>query len=137
VKLLKVSVLLCVLISATHIFAQVTGSITGIVTDSTGAVVAGARVTATNEATNSARSAETNSSGAYSITNLEPGPYRVVMEKAGFKTISFDDNGLAVAQAMVISARFTVGSVTEVMEVNGSATAEIETETSQPEHRDQ
>jgi len=129
--LLKLSVLLCVLISARSLFAQVSGSISGIVTDSTGAVVAGAKVMATNQATNSARSAETNSSGAYSITNLEPGPYRVVMRKAGFKTISFDDNALEVAQAMVINARFTVGSVTEVMEVNGAARAEIETETSQ------
>ena len=75
-RLLKVSVLLYVLISAAHIFAQVSGSISGIVTDSTGAVVAGAKVTATHQSTNSARSAETNSSGAYSITNLEPGPYK-------------------------------------------------------------
>jgi uncharacterized surface anchored protein len=84
-KLLKLCVLLCVLISARSLFAQVSGSISGIVTDSTGAVVAGAKVMATNQATNSARSAETNSSGAYSITNLEPGSYRVVMEKADLR----------------------------------------------------
>ncbi len=130
-KMLKVSVLLWVLISARYIFAQVSGSISGIVTDSTGAVVVGAKVTATSQATNSARSAETNSSGANSITNLEPGPYKVVMEKPGFKTISFNDNVLTVAQEMVINARFTVGSVTEVLEVNSSATPQIETETSQ------
>jgi hypothetical protein len=130
-KLLKISVMLCALVLSRLAFAQVSGSISGVVTDSTGAVVAGAKVTATNRATNAAKLAETNSSGSYSITNLAPGPYLVVMEKPGFKTISFDDNVLTVAQALVINARFTVGSVTQVLEVNGSATASIETETSQ------
>jgi hypothetical protein len=130
-KLLKASVMLCALVFSRLAFAQVSGSISGIVTDSTGAVVAGAKVTATNRATNAVKSAETNSSGSYSITNLAPGQYEVVMEKPGFKTISFADNVLTVAQALVINARFTVGSVTQVLEVNGSATASIETETSQ------
>ena len=130
-KLLKVNLILCSLVLSRFAFAQVSGSISGIVTDSTGAVVAGARVTATNRATNAAKSAETNSSGSYSITNLAPGPYEVVMKKPGFKTISFDDNVLTVDQALVINARFTVGSITEVLEVNGSATPSIETDTSQ------
>jgi hypothetical protein len=130
-KLLKASVMLCALVFSRLAFAQVSGSISGIVTDSTGAVVAEAKVTATNRATNAVKSAETNSSGSYSITNLAPGPYEVVMEKPGFKTISFADNVLTVAQALVINARFTVGSVTQVLEVNGSVTASIETETSQ------
>jgi Carboxypeptidase regulatory-like domain len=130
-KLLKVSMMLCALVLSRFAFAQVSGSISGVITDSTGAVVAGAKVTATNQATSAVKSAETNSSGSYSITNLAPGQYRVVMEKPGFKTISFDDNVLTVAQALVIDARFAVGSVTEVLEVNGSATASIETETSQ------
>ena len=55
-------------------------AIFGTVTDATGAIVLGAKVTATNQATNVAKSAETNSSGAFSIANLAPGVYRVVME---------------------------------------------------------
>ena len=123
--------MVCILVLSRLAFAQVSGSISGVVTDSTGAVVVGAKVTATNPATNAVISAETNSSGSYSITNLAPGQYKVVMEKTGFKSIRFDDNVLTVAQALVINARFAVGSVTEVVEVNGSATASIETETSQ------
>src|SRR5579863_1248520 len=130
-KFLKASVLLCVLTLASLLLAQTSGSISGTVTDSTGAVVPGAKVTATNQSTNSARSAETNPSGAYSITSLAPGPYRVVMEKAGFKTISFDGTSLTVAQALVLNAQFTVGSITEILQVNGSAASPIETEASQ------
>jgi len=130
-KFLKASVLLCVLTLASLLLAQTSGSISGTVTDSTGAVVPGAKVTATNQSTNSARSAETNPSGAYSITSLAPGVYRIVMEKAGFKTISFDGTSLTVAQALVLNAQFTVGSITEILQVNGSAASPIETETSQ------
>ena len=123
--------MVCILALSRLAFAQVSGSISGVVTDSTGAVVVGAKVTATNPATNAVISAETNSSGSYSITNLAPGQYKVVMEKAGFQTIRFDDNVLTVAQALVINARLTVGAVSQVVQVNGSGTASIETETSQ------
>src|ERR1700740_2489656 len=76
-KLLKIRVMLCALVLWRLAFAQVWWSVAGGVTDSTGAVVAGAKVTATNRATNAAKLAETNSSGSYSITNLAPGPYVV------------------------------------------------------------
>ena len=130
-QLLKVIALLCVFEFSSLLFAQTSGSISGTVTDATGAIVLGAKVTATNQATNAAKSAETNSSGAYSITNLAPGAYRVVMEKSGFKTISFDDTALTVAQSLVLNARIAVGSITEILEVNGSAAALIDTDASQ------
>ena len=129
-KMLKASAL-CVLSLSSILFGQTSGSISGTVTDASGAVVVGVMVKATDLATNAAKSAETNSSGAYSITNLAPGVYNVVMEKIGFKTNSFDDTSLTVAQALVMNAQIPVGSVTEVMEVNGSAASLIETETSQ------
>src|ERR1700751_3509908 len=130
-KLVKISALLGVLTLSSLLFSQTAGSIAGTVTDSTGAVVQGATVTATNQATNAARSADTNSSGAYSITNLAPGVYSVAMEKAGFKAIRFDATALSVAQALVLNAQFTVGSVQEILQVNAGETAPIETETSQ------
>jgi hypothetical protein len=130
-KLLKISALLCVLNLTSLLFAQTAASMAGTVTDPTGALVEGATVTATNRATNAARSAETNSSGAYAITNLAPGPYTVVMEKSGFKTMRFDAMDLTVAQALVLNAQFAVGSVQEILEVNGGVAAPIESETSQ------
>src|SRR6201987_6124851 len=130
-KLVKISALLGVLTFSSLLFSQTAGSIAGTVTDPTGAVVQGATVTATNQATNAARRADTNSSGAYSITNLAPGVYTVVMEKSGFKMMKFDATSLSVAQALVLDAQFTVGSVQEILQVNGGEAAPIETETSQ------
>ena len=130
-RLLNVCALLCTLSLSSLLLSQTAGSIAGTVTDPTGAVVQGATVTATNQATNAARSADTNSSGAYSITNLAPGVYTVVMEKSGFKMMRFDAASLSVAQALVLNAQFTVGSVQEILQVNGGETAPIETETSQ------
>jgi hypothetical protein len=130
-RLLNVCALLCTLSLSSLLFSQTAGSIAGTVTDPTGAVVQGATITATNQATNAARSADTNSSGAYSITNLAPGVYTVVMEKSGFKMMRFDATSLSVAQALVLNAQFTVGSVQEILQVNGGETAPIETETSQ------
>jgi hypothetical protein len=59
-------------------------------------------VKATDQATNAAKSSETNSSGGYSITNLEPGIYKALMEKSGFKIVSFDETSLTVARALVM-----------------------------------
>ena len=74
-KVLKASALLCVLNLSSVIFGQTSGSISGTIADPSGAVVAGVMVKATDEATNAVKSTETNSSGAYSITNLAPGVY--------------------------------------------------------------
>jgi len=53
------------------------GSLSGIVTDATGAVVAGATVTATDVGTNASRTIQTDTSGNYTISNLAPGTYSV------------------------------------------------------------
>src|SRR5262245_6131738 len=67
-------------------FAQnAQGTILGHVTDSTGAVIAGATVTLTNSATSIARTAKTSSVGDYVFVNVIPGEYDVVVELQGFK----------------------------------------------------
>ena len=86
--------LVLVLISAPLAQAQATSGIIGTVTDSTGAVVDGATVTATNTATGVATRGVTSTSGAYTIIDLIPGPYTVKIEKPGFQT--FVANGVAV-----------------------------------------
>ena len=86
-KALKLVLILAVFALSFPLWAQNTGAISGTVTDSSGAVVDGAQVTVTNQGNNSARSAATNSSGFYSVTNLVPGVYSVTVEKAGFKPV--------------------------------------------------
>src|SRR5438067_3474459 len=77
--------------------AQVTtGEITGRVTDPQGKVVAGATVTVTNKGTGSSRSATTNESGDYTITQLPPGKYEVAAEAKGFSKALVQDFELNV-----------------------------------------
>ena len=130
-KLLRALALLFVLNLSSWLLAQTTGSISGVVTDPSGAVVTGANVTATNTATNAARGTSSNPSGFYSITNLDPGRYKVVVEKEGFKSVKFDAFELTVAQALTLNAHLALGSLQETVEVNGANAVPIETETSQ------
>src|SRR5437868_15260396 len=77
---------LCLLLplSSALVLAQGLSGISGTVTDSSGAVVAEASVTVTNNATNVSAVAVTTSAGTYFITDLIPGTYTVKIEKAGF-----------------------------------------------------
>ena len=66
-------------------FAQSeTGSVSGTITDSSGAVVPGAQVTVTSVGTLAARTVKTNSTGAYSVTNLSPALYELKVSSQGF-----------------------------------------------------
>src|SRR6266545_5803922 len=75
------------LICALQLVAQTdTGRIEGIVTDNTGGILPGATVTARNTGTNATRVDVTNSTGAYTLTALPVGNYRVQVDLSGFKT---------------------------------------------------
>ena len=76
------------LIAIVPALAQDTATLTGTVTDSTGAVVANAKVTATNVATNFDTDTTTNTEGLYRLPFLRPGDYRVRVQAPGFKTSS-------------------------------------------------
>ena len=66
-------------------FSQTLGTITGEVTDASGAVVPGAMVTIRNVGTNALRKVATNAEGLYSVPSLQPGVYDVRVEKEGFR----------------------------------------------------
>src|SRR5712692_5541716 len=89
--------------------AQTFGEITGEVTDQSGAVAPNASITATNTATNGARTTRTNAAGIYSIPALVPGPYQVKVEAPGFQPMARVDFAL------------TVGQTSQTIEVSGSA----------------
>src|SRR5262245_65713979 len=102
--------------------AQVTtADLVGTVTDSSGAVVISAQVTATNEGTGLTRTAQTDAAGNYLISQLAPGRYSVTCELAGFKKLIQTGVELQVNQRAQINLVLEVGEVNQVVEVQGTA----------------
>src|SRR6266403_1054791 len=128
--LLRRAVVLSIVFLPALLAAQ-TGTIQGTVTDSSGAVISGARVTAISTSTNTSRTVETSESGLYSITNLAVGEYSVTIDKVGFNPMKLNDVIVTVAQVVALSAKLSVGSVSETVTVSSETLAPIETETSQ------
>jgi hypothetical protein len=120
----------CSLIVSQPLRAQSTyGSITGAVTDPSGAGIADAQVTLTNLGTSEKRNQSTGSDGLYSFVNLFAGKYNVDVEKAGFKRITRTDIVVEVQQTARIDLTMQVGAVTQTVEVTGE-TPPLQTETS-------
>jgi len=90
-----------------------TGALSGTVTDQNGAVVAGAKVTATNEATAEARSAVSDADGSYRIPLLNPGRYRVEFSNSGFKTATVSGISVVVTEIARLNVQLEVGAMTE------------------------
>jgi hypothetical protein len=103
-------------------------SITGTVTDATGAVVPNVTVTATNVATNIKTTAKSNESGAFTIAQLKEGTYTVRSEAAGFKSFVMEGVALVARDVRRVDVKLEVGDVAVQVEVSGGATL-IETET--------
>lgn len=101
-------------------------TITGIVSDTQGAAVPGATVTATNNATNVPYTGVSNDAGAYTITGLTIGTYTVRVELAGFKTVQVSVN-IAGGQTARVDARLDVGDLSESVEVTATS-AVLQTE---------
>jgi hypothetical protein len=120
VKIFYVSVLcLIVSLSAGRVMAQSTNAaITGRVTDPTKAVIGGAQVAAVNTGTNVRYEAATNGTGSYVIPDLPPGPYRVEVEKPGFKTIVETGVVLHVQDTVELNFELAVGAVAESVTVS-------------------
>lgn len=98
-----------------------TADIVGTVQDPAGKVVPGATVTATNTATNESRTVTSNDSGAFSITNLQPGRYTVSVEAATFSKAVVRDVELNVGTNRTLIVELKAGQITEIVEVMADA----------------
>jgi hypothetical protein len=96
-------------------------SITGRVTDPSKALIADAKITAINTATNFRYETTTNASGEYYLTNLPPGPYRLEIEKPGFKKLIKPDVTLHVQDAIEIDFEMSLGPASETVTVESGA----------------
>jgi hypothetical protein len=118
---LSAGVLCLSLALAVCIWAQTANSrISGTVTDATGAVVSGAKVTAKNEATGVAYTQETTSAGLYAFPSLPVGSYAITVEMRGFKTTNRTGAILQVDTPLVVDMALEVGQASEIVNVEGS-----------------
>ncbi len=117
-------------LSPARLQAQVLSSITGTVTDSTGAVVPDAKITITNVATNVVNHTTSNSAGTYTVTDLNPGTYTVQAELAGFQASIHNGVGVEVGKASTVDVILQAGNVSQTIEVQENA---ITLNTTQPE----
>jgi hypothetical protein len=98
----------------------ITGSISGTVTDASGAGVPGATVTVREVETNAARIVTTSDIGSYTVTQLAPGAYSVKVDKAGFKAFEQNDITLQINQVVQVNAQLGIGSQQETVIVTGA-----------------
>ena len=114
--------LIVIALAVSPVFAQVdTGSITGTVTDPSGAVVSGAKVTLTNEGTGAALTTTTGTDGIYKFSPVHIGSYKLEVTSTGFQTTT--QSGVTVNIGSTVGLNFSLkpGSQTETVEVTGAA----------------
>lgn len=124
-----IAVSACCLFFAACVFAQATSQISGTVKDASGAVIAGAQVTATQTDTQVARSAISDANGVYSLPDLPLGPYQIEVKKEGFNTYIQTGIVLQVGSAVTANPVLQVGSVAQSVQVEGAAIPMTDTTT--------
>jgi hypothetical protein len=118
----------CALLTPSAALAQFnTGAITGIVTDSSGGVLAGATILITNSGTNDSRTVVADAQGRYDAPALSTGTYRVEASLDGFQTRKIDGIQLAVGERARVDVKLSVGQVAETVVVTGQTRVNTET----------
>ena len=114
-----------------NLFAQYdTGSLVGVIQDSTGAVLPGATVTVTNQATGAVYTTTSGSAGEYEVPSLHTGVYKITAEHTGFSTAVADNITLSVGARERIDLSLKVGDTATTIEVS-DVSLELQTETSE------
>src|SRR5713101_5062044 len=115
-------ILAITIFSAGNAYAQVSGAtLSGTITDPSGAAIAGAKVSITNKATGIARDATTDAAGFYSAPNLLPGPYEVTASASGFSTAKQSDLTLTVGAQQVLNLPLKIGEASQTVLVTEAA----------------
>jgi len=108
-------------LSPAHANAQTTfGTLTGAITDPSGAVVPGVQVTLTNTGTNAKQVTTTNADGIYEFVNVLPGNYRIDAEKSGFKHFSRSPVVVQTQQSYRIDITMQLGAITQSVQVTAA-----------------
>src|SRR5436305_9704679 len=103
------------------------GTILGTVTDPSGAVVSGAKVTIKNINTGLERTTQTSADGSYAVPELPIGTYTVTVNQSGFQTSSVTNVAVDVAAEKRVDVALRAGQVTTTVEVSGEILPQVET----------
>jgi hypothetical protein len=110
------------LLWASSLYAQqITGTISGMVADSSGAAMANVKVTVLHTGTNVAKTVTTGVTGSYRVPFLIFGKYKVTAESSGFKTSTVENVNLSASEEVRVDLALTVGQITETVNVTENA----------------
>jgi Carboxypeptidase regulatory-like domain len=125
---MRVKAMAAVILLAGAVFAQTfRGTILGTVTDASGALVAGAKVSVKNVNTGLERTTETSGDGSYSVPELPIGSYTVTISQTGFQTAVTSGVSVDVATERRVDAQLKTGQVSQAVEVSGEALPQVDT----------
>src|SRR5437016_2890399 len=97
-----------------------TGTVSGTVSDQSGAAVVGAAVALVDTATGTERTAVTNDTGRYLFANIVPGIYNVTISKSGFRATKFTKQEVTVGTVLTLNVSMELGSVSQTVEVTAT-----------------
>ena len=116
-------VILAVTIAAGNAYAQVSGAtLSGTITDPSGAAIAGAKISIANKANGAIRDVTTDTAGFYSAPNLQPGQYDVTASASGFSAAKESDITLTVGAQQTLNLPLRVGEASQTVEVTAATT---------------
>ena len=117
-----VVILAIAILSASHAYAQVSGAtLSGTVTDPSGAAIVDAQVSIGNKATGVTRSVTTDSTGFYSAPNLLPGNYEITVAAKGFSTTKESNLTLTVGAQQILNVPLKIGDASQTVVVTEAA----------------
>ncbi len=118
---------LCFLLLPAALWAQFSASVTGTVTDSSGAVIPGAKVSLTEGSTHVVHNTVSNGQGYYDFRVLPPGTYTVEVDAANFKKATYQKVAVLAEQPRVLNVTLAPGATSETVTVNGSEVPLLQT----------
>src|SRR5262249_42006291 len=102
-------------------------TVTGRISDSSSAVIGGAEVVLTDNATGVSQTSQSNAAGLYIFNNIAPGRYDISVTKTGFSKSAVHNQEVLVASSTTVNITLEVGAVSEVVEVKTAVGAELQT----------
>ena len=98
-----------------------TGSIDGIATDPNGRLVHGAHITVTSKSQGTVRESASNADGSFTLPNLAPGGYTVVLSFTGFAEVRYANVQIEPGKAVTLDTKFSLAVQTSTVDVNAAS----------------